>query len=234
MNLSELKEEVFEANLALVKMGLVLHTWGNASGIDRERGLVVIKPSGVPYATMRAEDMVVLALASGEVVEGDLRASTDAPTHLAIYRAVAGVGGVVHTHSSHAVAWAQAQRDIPIVGTTCADYFYRSIPCCRALTREEIERDYEGATGDVIVETFRERGLDPLATPAALARNHGPFVWGKSASDAAYNASVLEESAKTAFMTALLNPALPVDENLIEKHYSRKHGPNAYYGQKKS
>ena len=231
MNLTELKQAVFEANLKLVEYGLVLHTWGNASGIDRESGVVVIKPSGVPYDVMAADDMVELDLASGAVVGGKLKPSTDAPTHLAIYRAFAGVGGVVHTHSSHAVAWAQAQRDIPIVGTTCADYFYRPIPCCRALTRDEIERDYEGATGDVIVETFRERGIDPLATPGALARNHGPFCWGKSPADAAYNASVMEESAKTAFMTAILNPALPVDEALIEKHYSRKHGPNAYYGQ---
>jgi len=216
MNLSELKQEVFDANLKLVHYGLVLHTWGNASGIDREKGLVVIKPSGVPYETMTPV----------------LKPSTDAPTHFAIYRAFERVGGAVHTHSTHAVAWAQAQRDIPIVGTTCADYFYRSIPCCRSLTPEEIERDYEGETGNVIVETFRERGIDPMATPAALARNHGPFCWGKSALDAAFNASVLEESAKMAFMTALLNPTLPVDEALIEKHYSRKHGPNAYYGQR--
>ena len=232
MNLSELKQEVFDANLKLVHYGLVLHTWGNASGIDREKGLVVIKPSGVPYETMTPDDMVVLELETGKVVDGVLKPSTDAPTHFAIYRAFERVGGAVHTHSTHAVAWAQAQRDIPIVGTTCADYFYRSIPCCRSLTPEEIERDYEGETGNVIVETFRERGIDPMATPAALARNHGPFCWGKSALDAAFNASVLEESAKMAFMTALLNPTLPVDEALIEKHYSRKHGPNAYYGQR--
>ena len=232
MNLLELKKEVFDANLKLVEYGLVLHTWGNASGVDRDKGLVVIKPSGVPYATMTADDMVVLDLESGDVVEGSLKPSTDAPTHLALYRAFDCAGGVVHTHSTHAVAWAQAQRDIPIVGTTCADYFYRSIPCCRSLTRDEIERDYEGGTGAVIVETFRERGIDPASTPAALARNHGPFCWGRSPSDAAFNASVLEESAKMAFMTALLNPALPVDEALVEKHYSRKHGPNAYYGQR--
>ncbi len=234
MTLDELKKEVFEANLEIVRRGLVLYTWGNASGIDRERGLVAIKPSGVDYDTMRPEDMVLIDLQTGEVVDGDLRPSTDTPTHLAIYRAFEGVGGVIHTHSTHAVAWAQAQRDIPIVGTTSADYFYRPIPCCRALTKEEIEQRYEAATGDAIVETFRERGLDPLTTPAALARNHGPFAWGKTPAEAAYNATVLEESAKMALLTAIINPALPTDENLIEKHYSRKHGANAYYGQKKS
>ena len=232
MNLKDLKQEVFDANLKLVEYGLVLHTWGNASGIDRDQGLVVIKPSGVPYESMKPDDMVVLELSTGRVVAGALKPSTDAPTHLAIYRAFERVGGVVHTHSTHAVAWAQAQRDIPIVGTTCADYFYRPIPCCRSLTPEEIERDYEGETGRVVVETFREREIDPTTTPAALARNHGPFCWGKSPLDAAFNASVLEESAKMAFMTAILNPALPVDQALIEKHYSRKHGPNAYYGQR--
>lgn len=233
MDLTGLKQEVFEANLELVKRGLVLYTWGNVSGIDRERGLVVIKPSGVSYDSMRPEDMVVLDLATGTVIEGLLRPSTDAPTHLVFYREFPNVGGVVHTHSSHAVAWAQAQRDIPIVGTTCADYFYRSIPCARTLTREEIADDYENATGVAIVEAFRERGIDPNSTPGALARNHGPFTWGKSASDAVYNAVVLEETAKTALMTAILNPALPVDEALVEKHYLRKHGPNAYYGQKR-
>ncbi|MBR4752046.1 MAG: L-ribulose-5-phosphate 4-epimerase [Thermoguttaceae bacterium] len=230
--MGKLKEDVFEANLELVRRGLVLYTWGNVSGIDRERGLVVIKPSGVSYDVMKSDDMVVLDLATGSVVEGSLRPSTDAPTHLVFYRAFANIGGVVHTHSSHAVAWAQAQRDIPIVGTTCADYFYQSIPCARALTREEIAENYEKATGDAIVEAFRERGIDPDSTPGALARNHGPFTWGKSPADAVYNAVVLEETSKTALMTAILNPALPVDEALVEKHYSRKHGPNAYYGQK--
>ena len=232
MDLFKLKEDVYEANLELVRRGLVLYTWGNVSGIDRERGLVVIKPSGVSYDVMKPDDMVVLDLATGSVVEGSLRPSTDAPTHLVFYRAFVNIGGVVHTHSSHAVAWAQAQRDIPIVGTTCADYFYQSIPCARALTREEIAENYEQATGDAIVQTFRERGINPDATPGALARNHGPFTWGKSPADAVYNAVVLEETSKTALMTAILNPALPVDEALVEKHYSRKHGPNAYYGQK--
>lgn len=233
MDLGKLKQEVFEANLELVKRGLVLYTWGNVSGVDRERGLVVIKPSGVSYDTMKPEDMVVMDLTSGAVVEGSsLRPSTDAPTHLVFYRAFPNIGGVVHTHSSHAVAWAQAQRDIPVVGTTCADYFYRSIPCARALTRKEIADDYEQATGDAIVEIFRERRIDPDSTPGALARNHGPFTWGKSPAEAVYNAVVLEEVSKTALMTAMLNPALPVDEALVEKHYSRKHGPNAYYGQK--
>ena len=232
MDLSNLKQEVFEANLELVKRGLVLYTWGNVSGIDRERGLVVIKPSGVSYDIMKPEDMVVLDLETGSVVEGMLRPSTDAPTHLVFYREFDNIGGVVHFHSSHAVAWAQAQRDIPIVGTTCADYFYRSIPCARALTREEIAEDYEKSTGVAIVEAFRERNIDPYATPGALARNHGPFTWGKSPADAVYNAVVLEETSKTALMTALLNPELPVDDALVEKHYLRKHGPNAYYGQK--
>ena len=232
MDLQALKEEVCRANLELVRLGLVLFTWGNASGIDRERGLVVIKPSGVDYSKMTPDDMVVLDLPSGRAVDGALKPSTDAPTHLALYRAFNEIGGVVHTHSTHAVAWAQAQRDIPIVGTTCADYFYRPIPCCRALAEEEIAANYELATGQVIVETFRERGYDPVATPAALARNHGPFCWGSSPMSAAHNAAVLEESAKMAILTASLNPSLPVDQALIEKHYSRKHGPNAYYGQR--
>ncbi len=232
MDLKSLKQDVFEANLELVARSLVIYTWGNVSGIDRERGLVVIKPSGVDYDKMKPEDMVVLDLNSGEKVEGELRPSTDADTHLVFYREFPNIGGVVHTHSSHAVAWAQAQRDIPIVGTTCADYFYRSIPCARALTNEEIDKEYELATGKAIVEIFRQRNMDPDATPGALARNHGPFTWGKSPADAVYNAVVLEETAKTALYTAILNPALPVDQALVEKHYSRKHGPNAYYGQK--
>lgn len=232
MDLTELKQEVFEANLELVKRGLVLYTWGNVSGIDRERGLVVIKPSGVDYDVMKPEDMVVLNLETGSAIEDGLRPSTDAPTHLVFYRAFKNIGGVVHTHSSYAVAWAQAQRDIPIVGTTCADYFYRPIPCARALTHEEIANDYEKATGNAIVEAFVERGVDPDTTPGALARNHGPFTWGSDAANAVYNAVVLEETAKTTLMTSVLNPALPIDEELIEKHYSRKHGPNAYYGQK--
>lgn len=232
MDLKALKEEVYEANLALVRLGLVLLTWGNASGIDRERGLVVIKPSGVDYDVMTPEDMVVLNLDSGEVVEGALRPSTDTPTHLELYRNFHDIGGAVHTHSTYAVAWAQAQRDIPIIGTTSADYFYKPVPCCRQLTSDEIFTDYEHAVGEVIVETFRERNLDPNSTPAALARNHGPFCWGKSPMDAAHIAAVLEESAKLVFLTESLNSQLPMDQNLIEKHYQRKHGANAYYGQK--
>ena len=231
MDLTTLKRDVYEANLELVKRGLVLFTWGNASGVDRDRGLVVIKPSGVSYDAMKPEDMVVLDLETGAKIEGDLKPSTDAPTHLVFYRSFPNVGGVVHTHSSYATAWAQAGRDIPVVGTTCADYFYRPIPCARSLTREEIERDYEKATGEAIVESFRLRNVDPDATPGALARNHGPFTWGATPAAAVYHAVVLEEIAKTTFMTALLNPELPVDDALVEKHYARKHGPNAYYGQ---
>ncbi len=232
MKINELKEEVYEANMKLVQYGLVLFTWGNASGIDRDQGLVVIKPSGVPYETMGPNDMVVLELTSGRVVEGTLKPSSDTPTHLVLYREFSSIGGVVHTHSTYAVVWAQARRDIPVVGTTCADYFYRDIPCTRPMTTAEIEEDYETETGKVIVETFRTRGLDPARIPAVLASNHGPFDWGISPADAVHNAVVLEETAKTTLLTALLNPELPMNPALIEKHYNRKHGTNAYYGQR--
>lgn len=232
MKINDLQEEVYEANIELQRRGLVLFTWGNASGIDRERGVVVIKPSGVPYETMRPCDMVALDLATGVVVEGTLRPSSDAPTHLVLYRAFPSVGGVVHTHSTHAVAWAQARRDIPVVGTTCADYFYRDIPCARSLTDAEINGDYETETGNVIVETFRERELNAAKVPGVLAANHGPFAWGTSPSEAARNAVVLEETAKSTLLTAILNPELPTNRTLIEKHFQRKHGPNAYYGQR--
>lgn len=229
--LEELKEKVFRANLDLVRHGLVIFTWGNVSGIDRERGLVVIKPSGVDYDSMKASDMVVVDLATGATVEGNLRPSSDTPTHLAIYRAFKDAAGVVHTHSTYATAWAQAGLDIPNIGTTHADYFHRDIPCTPDMTRSEVEGDYELETGNVIVRRFE--GLNPMHTPGVLVRNHGPFTWGKSPADAVHNAVVLEQVAKMAYIAETLNPALTMNPLLVEKHYMRKHGPNAYYGQKK-
>ena len=230
--LEKLKEDVFRANLDLVRHGLVIFTWGNVSGIDRENGLVVIKPSGVDYDTMKASDMVVVDLASGEVVEGNLRPSSDTPTHLALYRAFPEIGGVVHTHSTYATAWAQAGIDLPNIGTTHADYFHQAIPCTPDMTREEVEGDYELATGLVIVRRFE--GLNPTHTPGVLVKNHGPFAWGKSPADAMHNAVVMEQVAKMASIAYSVNPALTMNPLLIEKHFSRKHGPNAYYGQKKN
>lgn len=230
--LEELKEKVYHANMELVKHGLVIFTWGNVSGIDRENGLVVIKPSGVDYDTMKASDMVVVDLASGEVVEGNLRPSSDTPTHLALYRAFPEIGGVVHTHSTYATAWAQAGIDLPNIGTTHADYFHQAIPCTPDMTREEVEGDYELATGLVIVRRFE--GLNPTHTPGVLVKNHGPFAWGKSPADAVHNAVVMEQVAKMASIAYSVNPALTMNPLLIEKHFSRKHGPNAYYGQKKN
>ena len=230
--LEKLKEDVFRANLDLVRHGLVIFTWGNVSGIDRENGLVVIKPSGVDYDTMKASDMVVVDLASGEVVEGNLRPSSDSPTHLALYRAFSEIGGVVHTHSTYATAWAQAGIDLPNIGTTHADYFHQAIPCTPDMTREEVEGDYELATGLVIVRRFE--GLNPTHTPGVLVKNHGPFAWGKSPADAVHNAVVMEQVAKMASIAYSVNPALTMNPLLIEKHFSRKHGPNAYYGQKKN
>ena len=230
--LEKLKEDVFRANLDLVRHGLVIFTWGNVSGIDRENGLVVIKPSGVDYDTMKASDMVVVDLASGEVVEGNLRPSSDTPTHLALYRAFPEIGGVVHTHSTYATAWAQAGIDLPNIGTTHADYFHQAIPCTPDMTREEVEGDYELATGLVIVRRFE--GLNPTHTPGVLVKNHGPFAWGKSPADAVHNAVVMEQVAKLASIAYSVNPALTMNPLLIEKHFSRKHGPNAYYGQKKN
>lgn len=229
--LKELKEKVFKANLDLVRHGLVIFTWGNVSGIDRERGLVVIKPSGVDYDAMKASDMVVVDLSTGEVVEGDLRPSSDTPTHLAIYRAFAEAGGVVHTHSTYATAWAQAGLDLPNIGTTHADYFHEAIPCTPDLTRDEVNGDYELETGHVIVRRFE--GMNPMHTPGVLVKNHGPFTWGKSPADAVHNAVVLEQVAKMAYIAETLNPSLTMNPLLVEKHYMRKHGPNAYYGQKK-
>ncbi len=228
--LEKLKQEVLEANLDLVKNGLVILTWGNVSAIDRETGLVVIKPSGVSYDDMKAEDMVVVDL-DGNIVEGDLRPSSDTPTHLSIYRNFPEVGGVVHTHSTYATAWSQAGLSIPNIGTTHADTFHQAIPCTDEMSKEQIETAYEAATGDVIAEAFA--GMNPMHTPAVLVKHHGPFTWGKNAANAVYNAVVLEEVARMASITVALNPNVEMNENLIEKHYERKHGANAYYGQKK-
>lgn len=229
--LEDLKEKVFQANLELVRQGLVIYTWGNVSGIDRESGLVVIKPSGVGYDDMKASDMVVVSLETGEVVEGDLNPSSDTPTHLVLYRAFPNIGGVVHTHSTYATAWAQAGMDIPNIGTTHSDYFHKDIPCTAAMTPEQIEGQYELETGNVIVERFD--GINPDHTPGVLVRNHGPFSWGKTPADAVYNSKVLEQCAQMAYISFTLNPQTGMNPGLIEKHYNRKHGPGAYYGQKK-
>ncbi|WP_342042473.1 L-ribulose-5-phosphate 4-epimerase [Bacillus sp. OTU2372] len=230
--LERLKKEVLEANLALPEHGLVTFTWGNVSGIDRESGLVVIKPSGVPYDELQIDDLVVLDL-DGNIVEGSLRPSSDTPTHLALYRAFPQIGGIVHTHSPGATSWAQAGRPIPALGTTHADYFYGEIPCTRTLSQGEIDRGYELETGNVIIETFEKEGLDPVAMPGILLSGHAPFSWGKNANQAVHNAVVLEEVAKMALNTFTLNPQIkPIDQFLLDKHYLRKHGANAYYGQK--
>ena len=229
--LEELKEKVFQANLDLVKQGLVIFTWGNVSGIDREKGLVVIKPSGVDYDTMKASDMVVVDLETGKVVEGDLNPSSDTPTHLVLYKAFPNIQGVVHTHSTYATAWAQAGKDIPNIGTTPADYFHEAIPCTGDMTKEEVEGNYELETGNVIVKRFI--GINPDHTPGVLVKNHGPFSWGTSPANAVYNAKVMEQCAHMAFVSFMVNPDTTMNPLLIEKHYNRKHGPNAYYGQKK-
>jgi L-ribulose-5-phosphate 4-epimerase len=230
--LERLKKEVLEANLDLPKHGLVTFTWGNVSGIDRQTGLVVIKPSGVPYDELRIDNLVVVDL-DGNIVEGTFRPSSDTPTHLALYRAFPQIGGIVHTHSPLATSWAQAGRAIPALGTTHADYFYGEIPCTRTLTQEEIERGYELETGNVIIETFEKEGLDPVAMPGILLSGHAPFSWGENADQAVHNAVVLEEVAKMALNTYILNPQIkPIDQFLLDKHYLRKHGANAYYGQK--
>jgi L-ribulose-5-phosphate 4-epimerase len=227
--LEALRAEVYEANLELVRRGLVLYTFGNASGLSREQGLVAIKPSGVPYEKMTPADMVMVDL-DGRVVEGSLRPSSDLATHLALYRAFPSIGGVVHTHSRHATAWAQACREIPCFGTTHADYFHGPVPVTAPLTPEEIESDYEANTGVAIIRLMK--GRDPLGCPAALVAGHGPFCWGQSAGDAAHMAAILEELAAIALQTLAINPAAaPISEALRDKHYLRKHGPKAYYGQ---
>jgi L-ribulose-5-phosphate 4-epimerase len=227
--LKRLKQEVLEANLDLSKYGMVTFTWGNVSGIDREQGLVVIKPSGVPYEKMQADDLVVVDL-DGHVVDGTLKPSSDTPTHLVLYQAFPNIGGIVHTHSPWATSWAQAGRGIPALGTTQADYFYGEIPCTRDMTEAEIQGAYERETGHVIVERFA--GLDPNHVPGVLVKSHAPFAWGKDAHDAVHNAVVLEEVAKMALHTYALNPNIPpMDQVLLDRHFLRKHGANAYYGQ---
>lgn len=229
--LEQLKKEVYEANMELPKRGLITYTWGNVSGIDRESGYFVIKPSGVDYDKLSPEDMVVVDL-EGNVVEGKYKPSSDTPTHLELYKKYPEIGGVVHTHSPNATAWAQAGRSIPLYGTTHADYFFGSIPCARSLTKEEIEGDYERNTGLVIIETFESQGLNPMYTPGVLCTNHGPFTWGKDAAEAVHNAVVLEEVAKMSTATELINPKVhQAPDTIRDKHFFRKHGENAYYGQ---
>ena len=228
--LEQLKQEVLEANLLLPKYGLITFTWGNVSGVDREKGLMVIKPSGVEYDTMTAEDMVVVDIATGERVEGKWKPSSDTPTHLALYRAFPAMGGIVHTHSRWATTFAQAGMGVPAMGTTQGDYFYGEIPCTRKMTPEEIGGEYELETGNVIIETFR--GIDPMTIPAVLVHSHGPFTWGKDPHEAVHNAVVLEEVAFMDWHAMMINPEKgPMQQELLNKHYLRKHGPGAYYGQ---
>lgn len=229
MDLTALKKVVFEANLELVKHGLVIFTWGNVSAIDREKGIVVIKPSGVSYDDMKAEQMVVIDL-DGKVLEGTLKPSSDTATHLELYKAFPEIGGVVHTHSTYATAWAQAGCDLPNIGTTHADYFSQEIPCTRDMTEAEMA-EYEKETGTVIIERFK--GMNPNHVPAVLVKNHGPFSWGKDAHDAVHNAVVMEQVAKMAYIAYGVNPNLTMNPLLIQKHFFRKHGPGAYYGQGK-
>ena len=230
--LEELKRQVYEANMELPRRGLITYTWGNVSGRDEETGFFVIKPSGVDYDQLRPQDMVVMDL-DGNKVEGAYRPSSDTPTHLELYKKYSQIGGIVHTHSPEATAWAQAGRGIPLYGTTHADYFFGEIPCARGLTPEEIEEAYEVNTGKVIIETFEQRGINPMYTPGVLCRNHGPFTWGKDASEAVHNAVVLEEVARMATRTEQINPQVqPAPDCIRDKHFYRKHGENAYYGQR--
>lgn len=230
--LEELKQQVYEANMDLPRYGLVTFTWGNVSASDRESGLFVIKPSGVEYDKLKTEDMVVMNL-NGEKVEGRYNPSSDTATHLELYKAFPEIGGVVHTHSSYATSWAQAGRDIPCYGTTHADYIYGPVPCLRCLTAEEIADAYEENTGHLIVQEWKRLNKDPMAVPAVLCKNHGPFAWGKNAKEAVHNAVVLEEVEKMAYRAEVINPkVLPAPQELQDKHYYRKHGANAYYGQK--
>jgi L-ribulose-5-phosphate 4-epimerase len=229
--LEKLKADVCKANLDLVTRGLVIETWGNASGVDRALGAMVIKPSGIPYDAMRPEHMVVVSLATGKVLEGKLKPSSDTLTHRVLYRAFKKIGGIVHTHSLYATAWAQAGKKIPSYGTTQADYWYGKVPCTRLLTPREIKNDYEANTGEVIVETFKKK--DPLKHPAVLVASHGPFTWGRDVHDAVHNAVVLEFVARLASETLRINPKTrPMQPVLLDKHFHRKHGPTAYYGQK--
>ncbi|WP_157150794.1 L-ribulose-5-phosphate 4-epimerase [Brachyspira sp. SAP_772] len=229
--LEELKKIVFEENLELVKRELVIYTWGNVSGLDRESKTFAIKPSGVDYDVMKAEDMVVLDL-EGNKLEGKYKPSSDTATHIELYKAFPEIGGIVHTHSSYATSWAQARRDIPAFGTTHADYFYGDIPCARPLTKDEIEGEYEKNTGLVIIETLKKRNINPMDIPGIIIASHGPFAWGKDAKEAVHNAVVMEELAKMAYRTIQINPEIKsVEQYLLNKHYFRKHGANAYYGQ---
>ena len=229
--LEALKKQVYEANMELPKRGLITYTWGNVSGIDRESGIFAIKPSGVEYDDLTPDDMVLVDI-EGNVVEGKYKPSSDTATHVELYKKYPSIGGVVHTHSTHAVAWAQAGRDIPLYGTTHADYYCGPIPCTRNLTPEEIDAAYEVNTGKVIIETFEERGLNVDYIPGVICKNHGPFTWGKDADKAVYNAVVLEEVAKMALLTEQVNPKVePAPDCIRDKHFMRKHGPNAYYGQ---
>lgn len=230
MDLQTLKQKVFTANLDLVKHGLVIFTWGNVSAIDRERGVVVIKPSGVSYDDMKVDDMVVIDI-DGNVLEGSLKPSSDTATHLELYKAFPEIGGVVHTHSTYATSWAQAGCDVPNIGTTHADYFSQEIPCTRAMTQAEVMGAYEKETGTVIIERFK--GINPNHVPGVLVKNHGPFSWGKDATDAVHNAVVMEQVSKMAYIAFTVNPQLQMNPLLIQKHFFRKHGPDAYYGQSK-
>ena len=231
--LEALKEQVLKANLELPKHDLVTFTWGNVSAIDRASGLIAIKPSGVEYDEMTADDIVLVSLETGERVEGRLKPSSDTPTHLELYRAYPSIGGIVHTHSRWATTMAQLGRGIPALGTTHADYFYGAIPCARHLTTEEIDEDYEKNTGKVIIEELTKRNINPVHVPGIICASHGPFTWGKDAAQAVYHAVVLEEVAKMAVYTRQIKPdAAPAPQNIQDKHFLRKHGPNAYYGQK--
>ena len=230
--LEQLKEEVCAANLDLVEKGVVIYTWGNVSGISEDRKYMVIKPSGVDYNSMRPEDMVVVSVETGKTVEGKWKPSSDTNTHLELYRRYSDIKGIVHTHSTNAVAFAQAGMCIPALGTTHADYFYGDIPCTRELTSEEVNSGYETNTGKVIIETIDKMGYNPIAIPGVVVKNHGPFAWGSSPANAVYNAVVMEKVAEMDFKTLVLNPKASMKQYVLDKHYMRKHGPNAYYGQK--
>ena len=229
--LEELKKQVCKANIELSKRGVVIYTWGNVSGIDRKSGLLVIKPSGVEYDRMRPEDMVVVDLLTGEKVEGGYKPSSDTPTHIEIYKAFPSIGGITHTHSINAVAFAQAGLDIPALGTTHADYFYGSIPCTRDLSELEVKEEYETNTGKVIIECIRKRDINPSVIPGIVVKNHGPFAWGSTAADSVYNAVVMDVIAEMNIKTLMLNPHAYMKSYILDKHYMRKHGPDAYYGQ---